>query len=96
MDNSQDVSSTGAAGAALMGTFMVVWLLFVCAIIAVSIWLYWRILTKAGFNGALALLMLIPGIGGLIIILMLAFGEWPALQGRTPVQTGYIPPAPTT
>lgn len=97
MDNSQQVSNSGAAAAAMMGTFFVVWMLFIIAFIALGIWFYWRIFAKAGFSGAISLLNLIPGIGQLICILILAFGEWPILQGRgaPPVQTGYAP-GPTT
>ncbi|HEY9084846.1 MAG TPA: hypothetical protein VIN40_02755 [Candidatus Tyrphobacter sp.] len=98
MDNSQDVTNSGAAAAAMFGTFFVIWMLFIVAIVALSIWFYWRIFTKAGFSGALSLLNLVPGIGPLICILILAFGEWPVLQGHnaTPVQTGYSPPTTPT
>jgi preprotein translocase subunit SecY len=41
-----------------------------------SIWMWWRILEKAGFSGALSLLLL-TGIGGLILQIMLAFSRWP-------------------
>ncbi len=97
MDNSQDVTNAGAATAAMMGTFFVVWMLFIVAMVALFIWFYWRIFQKAGFSGALALLNLVPGVGQLICILILAFGDWPVLQGRSgpPVQTGYTPPTPT-
>lgn len=36
----------------------------------------WKIWSKAGFNGAMSLLMLIP-IVNIIMIFVLAFGEWP-------------------
>ncbi|MBV9232634.1 MAG: hypothetical protein JO030_01215 [Candidatus Eremiobacteraeota bacterium] len=47
------------------------------ALVAFSIWLYWRIFAKAGYNGAMSLLNLIPGVGTLICIIVLAFGRWP-------------------
>src|SRR5215470_12967612 len=51
-------------------------LCFTIPIAALSIWFFWRVLEKAGFNGALALLGLIPGLGVLIILCILAFSEW--------------------
>lgn len=43
----------------------------------------WRILTRAGFSGFWILLfVLLPPIGILVIVLMLAFAEWPALARR--------------
>ena len=35
-----------------------------------------RIFTKAGMAGPLALLLLIPGVGGLVVLCVLAFGQW--------------------
>lgn len=40
---------------------------------------FWRIFSKAGFSGALSLLMLIPLVN-LIMIFVLAFASWPALK----------------
>ncbi len=68
---------------AMMGTFVLIGLAF----IAVTVWLFWRIFVKAGFNGALGLLCLIPSVGFLICIIILAFGEWPNQRVTTPVGT---------
>lgn len=46
----------------------------VSIIFAVIVW--WRIFSKAGFNGALSLLMFVP-IANLVMILILAFAKWP-------------------
>lgn len=46
----------------------------VSIILTIVIW--WRIFSKAGYSGALGLLMLVP-IANLVMILILAFGEWP-------------------
>jgi hypothetical protein len=70
--------------------FIAIIMLFSLAALAFSIWMWWRILEKAGYNGALSLLVL-TGIGGLIIQIVLAFGRWPiedtmaALRGARPV-----------
>lgn len=92
MDNSQYMNANQAA--AFAGSFIMVFWLFALALTVLFIWFYWRIFAKAGFSGALALLNLVPAVGPLICILILAFGDWPALQGRTsaPVQSGYAPP----
>ncbi len=38
----------------------------------------WRICTRAGFNGALSLLALIPWFGVVIAGAILSFANWPA------------------
>jgi hypothetical protein len=43
---------------------------------------FWFICKKAGFHGALSLLMLIP-IGNIVLVFVLAFADWPALRGQT-------------
>lgn len=46
-------------------------------VFAVVIW--WKIFSKAGYSGAMSLLMFIP-IANLVVICILAFGEWPVLS----------------
>ena len=41
----------------------------------------WKICSKAGFNGALSLLMLLP-IANIVLLLYIAFAEWPALKNN--------------
>jgi hypothetical protein len=38
----------------------------------------WRICTRAGFSGALSLLHLVPVVGTLVVMAILAFSDWPA------------------
>jgi hypothetical protein len=38
----------------------------------------WRIFRRAGLNPALSLFIFVPALGGLIVLLMLAFMRWPA------------------
>jgi len=38
----------------------------------------WRIFVRAGFSGALSLLHLVPFVGLLVIMAILAFSDWPA------------------
>ena len=93
-----DHSSEAATG--LVATLVMVYGIVILAIVAFSIWLYWRIFAKAGYNGALSLLNLVPGVGPLICILILAFGRWPiedqlaSLQGRGTFPSSPPPPPP--
>lgn len=43
-------------------------------ILTVLIW--WKIFSKAGYSGVMGLLMLVPVVN-LIMLLVLAFGRWP-------------------
>lgn len=69
---------------ALAGAFAamgcVIWLLVLVFAVAFPIFCFWRIFTKAGFSGALSLLWLVPFVGPIIVICILAFGEWPSLK----------------
>lgn len=43
----------------------------------------WRICTRAGFNGAISLLALLPWLGVLIVGAILSFAKWPATSNST-------------
>jgi len=85
-----------AAGMAALlggGTFLIFSL--ICLVILVGI--YYLIIKKTGYNPWLSLLVLIPGLGGLIIIIMLAFTEWPIQRECRELRArlgggGYAPP----
>ena len=78
-----------AAVAGMMGILMFVFLAFR----AFTIFLFWRTLTKAGFSGPLALIGIIAGIGDLVLLCILAFGDWKVVPA--PQQTYGYPPPPT-
>ncbi|KCZ89010.1 MULTISPECIES: hypothetical protein [Hyphomonas] len=61
--------------AAMGGAMIFVGVLYI-AFIVLFIVGYWKIWSKAGFNGAWSLLMLVPLVN-LIAFLYLAFAEWP-------------------
>jgi flagellar basal body-associated protein FliL len=66
--------------------------LFAIAIVMVPCWL---ILKKAGFTPWLALLCVIPSLGTLVLLYVLAFGDWkviPAPQAYWPPQSPTVPP----
>ncbi len=64
---------------AILTTFSLVAGIISLALVIFSILIYWKIFSKAGYNGAMSLLMLVP-IANLVVICILAFGEWPIYQ----------------
>jgi len=52
------------------------------AIFIFFIWCYWKICAKAGYSGALSLLNLVPIVGSIIVVCILAFGNWPINTNR--------------
>lgn len=59
---------------------------FVLFILALKVIAFWKICSRAGFNGALGLLMLVP-FGNIILPLYVAFAKWPAVK-QEPKQDG--------
>lgn len=41
---------------------------------------FWQICKRAGLNRNLSFLLLIPGAGMLVLIIILAFKDWPVLN----------------
>ena len=60
---------------------VIILLFMVFGVIGALLWVipFWKICTKAGFPGPLALLMLVP-IANVILTFYIAFAEWPALR----------------
>jgi uncharacterized membrane protein YhaH (DUF805 family) len=86
-----------AEASGFIATLILTYAIVIFALIAFTIWLYWRIFEKAGYSGALSLLNLVPGAGQLICLLILAFGRWPLedrLAGTYPPPPPYAPPPP--
>ncbi len=75
--NSASDSATNAAAAGIFGGMMLFIIVIVCALTVFFVWLFWRVFTKTGMNPALGLLCLVPSIGPLICLLILAFSRWP-------------------
>jgi hypothetical protein len=53
-------------------------LILLLPVAVLMVWPFWRIFSKAGFPGWLAIGMLFPLVN-LILIFYLGFAEWPAL-----------------
>jgi uncharacterized membrane protein YhaH (DUF805 family) len=65
-------------GATIMVFALVGWLLAMLLFIVPT----WRICSRAGFPGALSLLHIIPVIGTLVLMAILAFSDWPKGEAR--------------
>ena len=93
MDPQQQHAANMMAGMGV-GVLLFIFLFFV-AMLVFFVYCLWRIFTKAGLSGALSLLVLVPGIGSIIVLCVLAFAEWkvipaPLAYGLQP----YPPPPP--
>ena len=88
-------SASDAAAASAVGAIIIAYVVFIVAAMAFSIWIHWRILAKAGYNGALSLLIL-TGIGGIVPVLILAFGKWPLENEVEALRAGVGGAAPGT
>jgi hypothetical protein len=53
--------------------------LVIIVVAVLCVWAYWRIFTKAGYPGAMGILMVIPLLN-VIMLFFLAFSEWPVLK----------------
>lgn len=89
----QELAALTAYFGCITGVAILLWVLY--------LWLFFRIFKKAGYSGWLTLLNLIPGVGQMVVIIMLAFGDWPVLRGfhqaappTTPYQAPYPPQPP--
>jgi len=69
-NTSADSAAAAIAGFGLFGLFIGL------AVIVFTIFVYWKIATKAGYNGALSLLLFVPLVN-IVIIIMFAFTRWP-------------------
>lgn len=85
MDQNQ-AQHLGAAFAGMMGIFLLIGVVF----LIFFIFCFWRIFAKAGLAGPLAFLVLIPGIGYIVVLCILAFASWNVVPA--PPQYGALPP----
>jgi hypothetical protein len=64
--------------------------LIVYAVVIVG---WWRIVSKAGYPGAWALIGLVPVVN-LVFFFIFAFSDWPILKALRAARSPEIPPAP--
>jgi hypothetical protein len=67
----------GGAAAAGMGIGMMI---FILLILAAFIFALWKIFEKTGRHGAFSLLMLVPLVGPIVVMYLLAFAPWPRFE----------------
>lgn len=80
---------------ALFAGMGMIFLLIMLAVAVFVIFLFWRIFSKAGMPGPLALILLLGPLGMLIVACILAFGEWKVVPAPALVYTPpAYPPAP--
>lgn len=88
-----DNSGSGALTAAIAGG-IIVYLIILIALVVFAVIVYWKIFSKAGYSGALGLLMFVP-IANIVVLCILAFGEWPIyrelIQLRQMAASRYAP-----
>ena len=87
-------SDGAAAGGALLAALLIP--LIICLVVFLFMMVcYWKIAAKAGYSGALSLLLLIP-IVNIIVFIVFAFSKWPVLQEleQRRMQGGFPPNVP--
>jgi len=68
----------------------------IAAVIAILMIPCWRILKKAGFTPWLSLLCIVPSLGTLVLLYVLAFSEWKVVPAPPQAFWPPQPPMPPT
>ena len=69
-------NNTTPIDAATLTTIILISIIVSLVSIIFAVIVYWRIFAKAGYSGALSLLMFVP-IANIVMLCVLAFAEWP-------------------
>jgi hypothetical protein len=89
--------SSSSAGVAVFMVIFAIEAIVILAVVAFTIWCYWKIAAKAGYNPALSLLMIVP-LANIILLAIFAMGRWPiedrlaALEGGGAAPPSTVPP----
>lgn len=85
-------SQSQSLATALTGFGLIIGIISLLSVVFAVI-IYWRIFSKAGYSGALSLLMFVP-IANIVMLCILAFGEWPIYQELNALRqrVGSMPP----
>jgi len=72
------IHSHGAEpAAAALGIGLILFIaLIVLVVVVLNVIIWWKVFAKTGWSGAMGLLVFVP-IANLVVLLMLAFAEWP-------------------
>ena len=92
-NNGTSTVNTGALTGIILSS-----VIFSLVAIIFAVVIYWRIFSKAGYSGALGILMLIP-IVNIVMLCILAFGQWPIYKElnylrQQVAQSHQYPPSP--
>lgn len=97
-------NAANAAAYGIFGGMMLFVIVIGAALTVFFVWMFWRVFARTGMNGALGLLCLIPSVGPLICLLILAFSRWPiedalayagSAPGPPPSPSQALPPQAT-
>jgi ABC-type uncharacterized transport system YnjBCD permease subunit len=87
-----DQSSNAGVGVLLV--VFAIEAIVILAFVAFTVWCYWKIAAKAGYNPALSLLMIVP-LANFIILAIFAFGRWPIEDRLAALEGGGVAPPST-
>jgi len=73
--------------------FFAVYAIIILAIVIISVLIYCKIFSKAGYHWAMGLIALVP-LGNLILLLILAFGQWPIQRELEAMRHARMAPPP--
>lgn len=62
---------------------------FTLILMLLYLWLFYRIFKRAGYSGWYTLINLVPYVGSIVVLFILAFGDWPMLRRREGQPYGY-------
>ena len=74
--------------------FFAVYAIIILAILAVTLLVFCKIFSKAGYHWAMGLLVLVPLFGQIIVLLVLAFGQWPIHRELQALKQARMAPPP--
>lgn len=83
MDNSQSSQLT-----AILTTYIIIVGVVALVSIAIKLFVWWKIFSKAGYSGALSLLVAFIPLAEIVLLFYLALAEWPVLQELAALRRG--------
>ncbi|HZY99312.1 MAG TPA: hypothetical protein VFE36_07040 [Candidatus Baltobacteraceae bacterium] len=85
------MDSSSNANVAVLLVIFAIEAVVILAFVAFTVWCYWKIASKAGYNPALSLLMIVP-LANMIMLAIFAFGRWPIEERLAALEGGEISP----
>jgi len=80
--------------AGIIAAYVAIFAVFYVITVTIVMIPVWFILKKTGYTPWLSLLCLLPSLGVLVLLYVLAFADWPSQ--RPAMRAGYLPPLPPT